>query len=213
MAARPPLTSHRIIEAALGVADAGGVRALTMRRIAEGLGVEAMALYHHLPNKAAILDRVVGAVYEEMGLPQPGSDWRAALITHGHDTRSAIAAHPWILGLIESRGTVTPARLRRHDAMLGVLFDAGFCPSDAVQVASLLDSYVYGFVLQEAEHRAPAAGDLQLAAQALIASEPGLEHLCAVAGAAVAGDIPSYDATFSRGLHLVLDGCSKWLPT
>lgn len=207
---RPPLTRERIVAAGVAVADEGGTAALSMRRIAEALGVEAMALYHHVPHKAAILDAVVDAVFAEIELPVPGQAWRAALEARCWSAREVITRHGWVLTLLESRSHVGPARLRHHDAVLGVLLEAGFPAVSAVQAVSTIDSYVYGFVLQEQQQRIDGPQDTEQAASELLAAleAADLPHLRAVAEAASAGAVPSSDDTFSRGLRVVLDGLS-----
>lgn len=212
VAPRDPLTPKRIVDAAVQVADEGGVRALTMRRIAGSLGVEAMALYHHVPNKRTILDGVVDAVFEEMGLPEQTPDWRTSIADHAWVARRAISRHRWILAMIESGDHVGPGRLRRHNALLGVLLDAGFSPADAIQASSLLDSYIHGFALQEDQQQRSSGASVTEAAEGLMDSLPvGLSHLETIASFVAGGGGPSYDDTFLRGLSIILDGLARCL--
>ncbi|GAA2038603.1 TetR/AcrR family transcriptional regulator C-terminal domain-containing protein [Agromyces tropicus] len=206
---RPPLTPQRIIDAAVEVADRGGVAAVSMRKVAEALDVEAMALYHHVPNKDAIVDGIVDAVFGEIDLPRPDLDWRAALESRGRSARRTLSRHSWVLGLIESHEHVGPHRLRQHDAALGVLLGAGFSPAEALVAVSVLDSYVSGFVLQEQQHGVSGPAETERAAAELAAELRGddLPHLRAVAESVVTG-APSHDVVFSRGLRIVLDGLS-----
>jgi AcrR family transcriptional regulator len=205
---RQPLSPERVVDAAVSVADRGGVAAVSMRKVAEVLGVEAMALYHHVPNKEAILNRIVDAVFAEIDLPDPSQHWRQALAECSWSARKAIARHSWVLGLVESREHVGPARLRHIDAVLGVLLDAGFSAIEAVQATALLDGYVYGFVLQEQQQGIDVPADTELAASALLAdpSSDDLPHLRVVAQAVAAGPAPSHDDTFDHGLQIILGG-------
>jgi AcrR family transcriptional regulator len=140
-----------VLAAAVRVADRGGVAAITMRRVAQELGVEAMSLYHHVPNKDAILDGVVDVVFAAIELPcAEGGDWRDAIRVRASSARAVLSRHSWALGLVDSRRNPGPVTLRHHDAVLGVLREAGFTLPMAVHAVSLVDSYVGGFVLQEA---------------------------------------------------------------
>jgi AcrR family transcriptional regulator len=207
-ARRQPLSPERVIAAAVSVADQGGVAAVTMRKVAEALGVEAMALYHHVPNKEAILDEIVDAVFAEIDLPRPGQDWRTSLEARSWSARGAISRHSWVLGLVESRHHVGPARLHAHNAVLGVMLEAGFSATDAVQAYSMLDSFIYGFVLQEQQQGIAAPADTQRAARDLLAglTADELPHLRTVAEAISAGPAPSHDDAFAHGLRIILDG-------
>lgn len=204
---RPPLTRARIVEAAVAAADRGGVAAVSMRKVAETLDVEGMALYHHVANKDAILDAIVDAVFAEIEVPAQ-ADWRAALESRCWSARAALTRHSWVLGLIESRDHVGPHRLHHHDAVLGVLLGAGMSPVDAVLAVSVLDSFVYGFVLQEKQLRLPTPEDAQEAATELVAamSADELPHLRTVAEAVSTGPAPSQDEAFAHGLGVILDG-------
>ena len=140
----PPLSRERVIEAAVAVADERGVTAVSMRKVAERLGVEAMSLYHHVANKDAILDGIVDAVFDEIELPEPDLDWRTAMRRRATSARDALSRHSWALGLIESRRNAGPATLRHHDAVIGSLRAAGFSIADAVHAFSVIDSHVSG---------------------------------------------------------------------
>lgn len=121
---------------------------LTMRRLGAELGVEAMSLYHHVRDKSALLDAMVDLVFAQIADPQ-GPDWRDGLARRAASQRATLNRHPWALELVESRATPGTATLRHHDAVLGYLISAGFGVRAAGHVFSLVDAYVYGFVLQE----------------------------------------------------------------
>ncbi|MER7133200.1 TetR/AcrR family transcriptional regulator [Streptosporangium saharense] len=144
-----PLSRERVLHGALAVADAGGIGSLTIRSLAQALGVKPMSVYHHVANKDEILDGIVDLVFQEIELPSADGDWRAELRRRAESARRVLRRHPWALGLLESRTTPGPATLRHHNAVLGILRGAGFSVRMAAHAYALLDSYVYGFALQE----------------------------------------------------------------
>lgn len=150
MATREPLSRQRVIEGAVQVADAGGLAAVSMRNVGKALGVEAMSLYHHIPNKDTLLDELVEWIFSHMELPGLDDPWRPAMVMRAASSREVLAAHPWALGLIESRATPMPAVLRHHDTVLGNLRRNGFSLDLASHAFSVIDAYVFGFVMTEA---------------------------------------------------------------
>ncbi len=146
---RPPLTRARALDAATALADAEGIAALTMRRLARELGVEAMSLYHHVANKDDILDGMVERVFAEIELPPTDLGWKEAMTRRTDSARAALVRHPWAVALVETRSAPGPATLRHHDAVLGCCRRAGFSVAMSAHAFSLIDSYLYGFVLQE----------------------------------------------------------------
>ena len=149
-AGRPRVTRERVLEAALELADEEGLAALTMRRIGRALDVEGMALYNHVANKDDILDGIVERVLAEIPLPSPGGEWRGEMRERAAAARRVFLRHPWAIGLLEARyGGSSPARLSYFDAVLGCLRDAGFSAVLSMRAFSIIDSFVYGFILQE----------------------------------------------------------------
>ena len=210
---RPPLSRQRVIEAAVAVADERGVTAVSMRKVAERLGVEAMSLYHHVANKDAILDGIVDAVFDEIELPEPGLDWRTAMRRRATSARDALSRHSWALGLIESRRNTGPATLRHHDAVIGSLRAAGFSIADAVHAVSVIDSYVYGFALQEQQLPFETPEQLENAASELVRRMPpdAYPHLRQVAVEHTVGSGYTYADEFAFGLELILGGLERLL--
>jgi AcrR family transcriptional regulator len=147
---RTPLSRDRVLRAAIAVADAGGLAALTIRSLADELGVKPMSVYHHVPNKEAIIDGIIDLVFSEIELPAADADWQAALRRRAHSARAVLRRHPWATPLMESRSHPGPATLRHHDAVLGSLRRGGFPIKLTGHAYSLLDSYIYGFALEEA---------------------------------------------------------------
>jgi len=191
---RPPLTTQRVIDAASRVADHSGLAGVSMRSVGRELGVEAMSLYHHVAHKEALLDGLADWVFARIGTPSLDHPWRAAMHARAHSAREVLAAHPWGLGLIESRRSPGPATLRHHDAVLGCLRSAGFSVAMAAHAFSVLDAYVFGFVLTEVN--LPFAADES-------AEHP---HLAEMIAEQVTGRAYSYGDEFDYGLGLILDG-------
>jgi AcrR family transcriptional regulator len=199
-----------VLAAAIAMADEQGLGSLTMRKLGQGLGVEAMSLYNHVANKEALLDGMVDEVFREIHLPVEG-DWKAAMRARAHSAREALRRHPWAIGLMESRTTPGPATLRHHDRVIGILRDAGFPVALAAHAFAALDSYVYGFALQEASLPFESGEQTaELAEQIMGAFGPDqypnlteltVEHVLQ----------PGYDFgdEFAFGLELLLDGLER----
>src|SRR5918994_7581225 len=142
------LSTERVLHSALTLAQRDGIESLTMRKLAEELGVGAMTLCHCFPNKEKLLDGMVDFVFAEI-LPTTDVDWKTALRRRALSTREALNRHRWAVGLMESRTTPGPNSLRLHDAVLGCLRQAGFSIEETIQAYSVQDAYIYGFALQE----------------------------------------------------------------
>jgi AcrR family transcriptional regulator len=149
VARRPALSYDAIIDAAVRVADRGGLAKVSMRNVGAELGVEAMSLYHHLDGKDAVLDGLANWVFTQIELPPEDEPWRPAMERRAASARDALTRHPWALGLIESRRVPGTALLRHHDRVLGCLRRSGFSIALAAHAFSAIDAYVYGFVLTE----------------------------------------------------------------
>jgi AcrR family transcriptional regulator len=179
-----------------------------MRRVAQELGVEAMSLYHHVPNKEAILDGVVDLVFAAIELPPAEhDDWRDAVRVRASSARGVLSKHRWALGLMDSRRDPGPATLRHHDAVLGVLSEAGFTLPMAAHAVSIIDSYVGGFVLQEANLPVETTEDLRDVAGDIL-DQPMVAELPYLAEMIVEHALqPGYDhaSEFDYGLDLILD--------
>ncbi|GLU90788.1 TetR/AcrR family transcriptional regulator [Agromyces sp. NBRC 114283] len=206
---RTPLTRDRIVAAAMAVADASGLSAVSMRTVARELGVEAMSLYHHVDGKDAMLDAIAEEIFSRFPLAELGAPWRAALTERAVGARAVLSAHPWALVLLESRVNPGPSVLRQHDRVLGVLRTNGFDVPLAGHAFSAVDAYVYGFVLSEsnlpfAPDAEPGTGAEAFAAGlALPADEyPYLTEFMSVM---LAGRDYDYGDEFGYGLDLVLD--------
>ena len=147
---RGRLSRDGVLRQAVAVADAGGLASLTIRSLAQALGVKPMSVYHHVANKDEILDGIVDIVFGEIDLPAVGGEWRSELAGRARSARQVLRRHPWAISLLESRTSPGPATLAHHDAVLGTLRTAGFSPELTAHAYALLDAFVYGFAVQEA---------------------------------------------------------------
>ncbi|MFE6869516.1 TetR/AcrR family transcriptional regulator [Kitasatospora sp. NPDC057692] len=204
---RAPLSRERVIRAAVEVADEKGAAALTMRAVAQPLGVEAMSLYHHVAGREEILDGMVDAVFGEIELPRHGTDWKDAMRRRAVSARAALLRHPWAIGLMDSRAQPGPATLRHHDAVLGALRAGGFSVRMTAHAVSLIDSYLYGFVLQEVGLPFKGGAEQADVAGAILSGMPAdaYPHLAELATEHVLKAGYDYADEFAFGLALVLD--------
>jgi AcrR family transcriptional regulator len=147
-ARRTTLKRDRVVRTALALADVGGLESLSMRKLADKLGVVPMALYKHVANKDELLDAMVDVVFEEMKFSE-GPGWRNLMRARAISMRQGLLRHPWAVGLMEAR-TPGPANLRHHNATMACLRREANLPFRmAVHAYSIMDSYIYGFALQE----------------------------------------------------------------
>jgi len=209
--ARMPLSRERVLRAAVELADAAGLAALSMRRLGQSVGVEAMSLYNHVASKDDLLDGMVDAVFAEIDLPSVGEPWQPELRRRAFSQREAIRRHPWAAPLMESRTSPGPATLRHHNAVVGCLRAQGFSVAMAAHAFSLLDAYVYGFVLQETTLPFETADEAaEVAATMLPAISPEeYPYLVELATEHVLQPGYDYGDEFEFGLDLVLGGLAR----
>jgi AcrR family transcriptional regulator len=210
-ASRPALTRDRVIATAVQIADERGLGAITMRAVASRLGVEAMSLYNHVANKDDILDGMADFVAEQFDLPDDAADWREAMRRRAISAHEVFGAHPWGPTLFDARGASGPASLRYFDWVLGVLMQAGFSEDGAMHAFSLLDSYVYGFGMQEFNFSAMGELTPEERAEALVAFVPPdtYPYLHRMASRAMETGYDA-DADFEFGLTIILDGLERF---
>jgi AcrR family transcriptional regulator len=211
---RPPLSRDRVLSTALALADEQGIEALTMRKLGQALGVEAMSLYNHVANKDQLLDGMIDLVFGEIGLPAGDEDWMSAMRRRAISARSALSRHRWAIGLMESRTSPGAATLRHHDAVLGCLRAAGFSIAMAAHAFSALDSYIYGFALQEAGLPFDNGEETADVAAMILAHMPPGEYPNLTEMAVEHVMRPGYDYgdEFEYGLDLILDGLARAVP-
>lgn len=211
VAARGALTRERVLAEAVRMADAHGVDALSMRKLAERLGVQAMSLYHHVANKERILDGMVDLVFDEIALPSAEDEWKTAMRRRAMSARDVLRRHPWAVGLLDSRTHPGPATLEHHDAVLGCLRGGGFSVPLAAHAFAVLDSYIYGFVLQEQSLPFQSGPELERVAEGIFADIPegAYPHLTELAVEYALAPGYDYGDEFMWGLDLVLDGLER----
>ncbi len=212
-APRNGLNRERIIEVALQLVDLNSIDGLTMRALAAELGVKPMALYNHFDNKDELLDALVDRVFAELGVPEVGGDWRVEVKKRCLQLREVLRTHGWAVTLLDSRSQPGPATLTHHDAMLGVLFASGLTWAQVGTAVAMLDSFVYGFVIQELALPVGDPDDFGHLAEGLLAEIPAGEFVSLSAFAASQVLVPGYDfaAEFERGLDLLLAAISAQL--
>jgi AcrR family transcriptional regulator len=210
-ARRAPLSRDQVLQAAVALADEGGIGAVSMRRLGQVLGVEAMSLYNHVAGKGDLLDGMIDVVFSEIGLPPADGGWKAAMRQRALSARAVLGRHHWAIGLMESRKTPGPATLRHHDAVLGCLRGAGFSVELTAHAYSLLDSYIYGFALQEASLPFGTPEETAQVTQEIAGQMPAGEypHLAELATAHVLQPGYQYGSEFKIGLDLILDALER----
>lgn len=206
MSDHQPITKEQILRTAMRLADEGGLDAVSMRRIGKQLGVEGMALYNHIENKDAILDGIMELVLSEIVVPSPGTDWKEAMRRRAHSARTVFARHPWAIGILEARSEdSSPRRLDYYDSILGSLRDAGFDNQMAMRGFSILDAYIYGFILQEASLPFDDPAGLQEVGTDLLRQmADAYPHLAAVTEQVLSAGY-DFEEEFSFGLDLVIE--------
>jgi AcrR family transcriptional regulator len=209
--ARAPLTRDLVLETATALADEGGIGSLSMRKLGQRLGVEAMALYYHFANKDEVLDGMVDLVFSEIPVPSIGSDWKTAMRARALSVRDALLRHRWAIGMMESRPNPGPASLRHHDAVIGTLRAAGFDIALAAHAYSLLDSYIYGFALTKMNLPFESTDEVADVAKGMLDPFAEGEYPHLVEFITEHAMQPGYDFSdeFEYGLDLVLDGLDR----
>src|SRR5829696_1261430 len=204
---RIPLTRERVLHAAVALADESGSESLSMRRLGEAVGVEAMSLYHHVANKEDLLDGMIDVVFGEIDLPSCAEDWKTAMRQRAISARRVLSRHGWAIGFMESRSSPGPATLLHHDAVLGCLRDAGFSIEMVAHAFVVLDSYIYGFALQEANLPFVSPAETAQLADEILAKVPADEypHLFELISFHVLPLGYDYANEYEFGLDLILD--------
>jgi AcrR family transcriptional regulator len=212
---RTPLSRAKVLRAALALADRGGLEELTMRKLGQATGVEAMSLYNHVSSKEDVLDGLVDMVFEEIELSCQDGDWKSAMRQRAISAREALSRHRWAIGLMESRTRPGPANLGHHDAVLRCLRQAGFTIEMAGHAYSALDSYIYGFALQQANLPFETGEEAAKVAEVMFRQFPVREYPWLVEFATEHAMKPgySYAAEFEVGLDLILNGLERMLET
>jgi AcrR family transcriptional regulator len=213
MKPRLPLSRDRILRAALELVDDGGIDSLTMRKLGQALGFEAMSLYNHVANKDDVIDGILDLVLAESELPSPSGEWDGAVRSSAVSVHAALRRHPWASAVVMAPGRLRPARLRYMDSLLGRIREAGFSAETTYHAYHVLDGHIFGFSLWEASHSYSDADASEMMAafeRTITADEyPYLrEH-----GEQHFAEGPHHDVSaFEFGLDLILDGLKKINP-
>jgi len=204
---RIPLNRERVLRGAILLADEGGIDSLSMRKLGQELGVEAMSLYNHVANKDDILDGIVDAIQSEVELVSGDGDWKAAIRRSALSAHEVLLRHPWACRLSLSRPMVGPAKLRYVDSLIGSLRGAGFSIQLAHEAMHAIEGHVFGFTLQEVsfpsniEDMGPQVAAILLGRQ-MLDEYPNLSEV-------VLGSIHDDQAEFEFVLDLILDGLER----
>ena len=207
---RAPLTKERVLRAAVDLADRDGIEALSMRKLGQELGVEAMALYRHVRNKDDILDGIVDLVFSEIELPSGRGTWKTAMRRRAMSAHEALLRHPWAPSMMQSRTKPGPATMRHHDSVLGSLRNAGFTLVMAAHAVSVIDGYVYGFALQEINIPLQSREQVAEVGEGIL-RQLGDEypHLAEMITKHAMKPGYAYGDEFEFGLDLILDGLER----
>lgn len=209
--AREPLTRERVLDAAIALADADGIDALSMRRLGQEVGVEAMSLYHHVGKKDALISAIVDLVVQEFEQPSSELHWKEALRRAAVSAHETLLRHPWAASLILSGTDTSFARLRHMDAILGTLRRAGFSAAMTDHAYHALESHIMGFTLWIVGMNLPSGDDFKAMAASFLEQLPHdeLPYLVEHVGEHLK---PRDDINeFEFGLNLILDGLERSL--
>ena len=205
---RKPLSRARVLTTAVDLADRIGADALTIRKLATELDTKPMTLYHHVANKDAILDGMVEHVFAAIDPPPPDRPWKDAMRQRCLSARTVLRRHWWAAPLMESRTNPGPATLGHHEAVLACLRGAGFSLPLTAHAYAVVDSYLYGFAMQEAN--LPFNGEAEIAelADAIVDAMPADAYPNMVEFTRDHVLKPGYGFghSFEFGLDLLLDG-------
>jgi AcrR family transcriptional regulator len=208
---RERLSRERVLASAIRLADVGGIESLSMRKLGEELGVEAMSLYNHVANKDDLLNGMIDAVFAEIESPSLEQNWKTAMRTRGLSVRAALLRHPWATGLMDSGATPGAATLRHHDRVIGCLRGGGFSFAMTAHAFSVLDGYIYGFAMQDRALPFDTPEDTGAMAAAMLARFPAGEFpfLAAFMREHVLKPGYDYGDEFEYGLDLILDALER----
>jgi AcrR family transcriptional regulator len=206
-----PLSRPSVVLSAVTLADAHGIKAVSMRRLAEELGVVPMAIYKHVANKDELLDGMIDLVYSEIEFRSGGSHWKTAMRQRARSMREALLRHPWAIGLMDFRTTPGPANLQHHNAVLERLHGAGFSIRMAFHAYSAINSYIYGSLILQQSLSFETPGEFEQVVETAL--PPQLENEYPYL-AEVLSDVGKRGINsgkeFEFGLTLVLDAIQRF---
>jgi AcrR family transcriptional regulator len=206
---RLPLSRERVLRAAVALADQSGIESLTMRKLGQALGVEAMSLYNHVAGKGDILDGIVDLVVGDIDVSPTGTDWKNAMRQRSISAHEVLLAHPWAAMLIMSRFNIGPGMSRYLDATLGRLREGGFSIEGALDAWHTLDSHLYGFTLQQLNLPFGVEETQQVSANVLSGlAVDEYPHVVEIIAHVMRS---GREEDFEFGLDLILDGLERTL--
>jgi AcrR family transcriptional regulator len=208
---RATLTRDRVLRTAMDLADEEGIESLSIRKLARVLGVNPMSLYNHVADKDDLLDGLADIAVGEIAAPSSGDEWRSAMRRRALSAREMLERHPWAAGLIDSRTNSSPVRLRYPETVLRSLRQAGFSVEMSLRAFFTLDSYIYGFALQQRSLPAGSPEELGRIAEMTLAALPPEQYpyLREVIVEHVARAGFRYEDVFVFGLELILDALER----
>ncbi|HEV7134094.1 MAG TPA: TetR/AcrR family transcriptional regulator C-terminal domain-containing protein [Gaiellaceae bacterium] len=208
---RAPLSRDRVLQAAIRLADEGGIESLSMRKLGQALGVEAMSLYNHVERKDDVLAGILALVLGEIEPPPPAVHWKAALRQTAVSAHDVLVRHPWACNLMHSPAAASPHRLRWMDAVLGTLREAGFSPELTHHAYHALDSHITGFTMWQVSIDVRPEDVAALGAAFLRELPPDFPYLAEHVEQHLAPSSPDGKTEFEFGLDLILDGLETML--
>ena len=209
------LNKERILRAAIKLADKSGIESVSMRSLGQALGVEAMSLYNHISNKDEVLTGIIDVVVSKIEMPKTSKPkaWKKAMRQRAMSARKVFNEHPWAISLMDSRREPGPAMLSYCDSVIGCLLNAGFSIAMAAHAYSVMDSYIYGFALQEQNLPFDSTDDIEEIAEDMLqkSSSDAYPHLIEFVTKHVLKPGYDYANEFEYGLDLILNGLAACL--
>ncbi|WP_199180926.1 MULTISPECIES: TetR/AcrR family transcriptional regulator [unclassified Cryobacterium] len=207
-APRARLNRERVIATAVRLADTEGLGALTMRRLGEDLNVKAMSIYNHVANKDDLINAMADAIFSEIELPSHSDEWKPAIRKRSISFRDVLARHAWATTVRDSGTNPGPGTLRHHDRVIGTFRNGGFSIEKTAHAFSAVDSYIYGFAMQEKSLPFSTPEETAVMAAIMLAQLPTSEYpyLAELTADHVLKPGYSYGDEFLVGLDLMLDG-------
>ena len=208
---RIPLSRERVLRAALALADSGGIEALTMRKLGQELGVEAMSLYNHVANKDDIVDGITELVLAEIEVPSGGPDWQTEIRRTAISSHEVFMRHRWACSLMMRGTTVSPARMQWMEAVLRTLREAGFSADMTHHAYHALDSHITGFTLWQVSMPFETKAELLDLAEDFLRQIPVEQYPYIIEHAEqhLAPSSPDGATEFEFGLDLIVDGLER----
>jgi AcrR family transcriptional regulator len=200
-----------VLRAAIALADKGGIESLSMRKLGQELGVEAMSLYHHVANKDDLLDGIVDVVTSEIEVPSQGTDWKEAIRRTAISSHDVFVRHRWACSLMMRRARVSHDRMQWMEAVLRTFREAGFSADMTHHAYHALDSHITGFTLWQVSMPFETKEELVDLAEGFLQEIPADEYPYVIEHAEqhIAPSSPNGKSEFEFGLDLIIDGLER----